>query len=1040
MPPSPVHLARLREEIAQGHALAIVGAGISIGATDNAEAASWTGLLEHGVNHCQSLGQPAAWADRVRAEIRSGDMDDLLSAAEKISRKLGAPRGEFHRWLRETVGDLEAQDQGVLEALRDLGIPLATTNYDDLLEDVTRLPPVTWRDGSRVERLLRGDEKGILHLHGHWDDPESVVLGIRSYEEVRENPHTQIVLRALRTLRTLIFVGCGEGLSDPNFEAFLAWTRQVFPETQYPHYRLCRDSEIEALRSQHPLGEPIVLLPYGPKHSDLLPFLRSLGSASPQLTPPPEPARSAPRLPPLPRCFGRDDEVETLVAALCADSPRPIPILGPGGVGKTTVTLAALHDRRVADRFGSCRWFVRCEGATSRDALVGEIAAGIGIEPGAQLEERVFHQLERGRTALVLDNAETPWEGDQERVEDLLAQLGGLAGLVLVASIRGDQRPLGPQWREAVRVGPLSLPAARNAFVDVAGERFRSDSDLDGLLEAVDRLPLAVTLLACQAESDPDLSVLWARWQKERTELLRRGDGTGRLTSLEVSLEMSIKSPRMTEEARRMLSLLGVLPDGIAQEDLSVLIPERAEAAASVLRQVGLAFSQGPRLRVLAPVREHAGRRQPPAAEDLDRAIQHYLALGELGEKVGESGGNEAVERLRPEVGNLEAIALRALQGKEMEAAIAAALGIGTLFQGTGLGSRMPLEKALSAAPDERNRARCLEGLGDISLYRSDYEEAGVRYEEALLLYRRGGAVRGEANCILRLGDIALARSSHDDARARFEEALPLYRRVGGIAGEANCIFSLGEIALRRSDLADARARFEEALPLFRRVGDPLGEANCIRCLGAIALRRSEYDDSRAHFEEALLLSLRVGDVLGEANCIKCLGDISLRCSEHGHARPRYEEALPLYRRVGSVVGEANCIQCLGDIALRCSDYDDATARYEEALPLFRRVGDVLGEANCVQGLGDIALKHRNQEAARKLFAEALSLYLQIPDPYSMGNAHRRLARIAERPEERQHHIEAAREAWTRIKRLDLVATWLDQEFGPREPGVENSL
>jgi hypothetical protein len=84
-------------------------------------------------------------------------MDDLLSAAEKISRKLGAPKGgEFHRWLRETVGDLEVKDRAVLESLRDLGIPLATTNYDNLLEDITGLPPVTWRDGSRARGLVAG--------------------------------------------------------------------------------------------------------------------------------------------------------------------------------------------------------------------------------------------------------------------------------------------------------------------------------------------------------------------------------------------------------------------------------------------------------------------------------------------------------------------------------------------------------------------------------------------------------------------------------------------------------------------------------------------------------------------------------------------------------------------------------------------------------------------------------------------------------------------------------------------------------------------
>jgi len=222
--------------------------------------------------------------------------------------------------------------------------------------------------------------------------------------------------------------------------------------------------------------------------------------------------------------------------------------------------------------------------------------------------------------------------------------------------------------------------------------------------------------------------------------------------------------------------------------------------------------------------------------EDLDRAIQHYLAPAELGENLGESGGSEAVERLRPEIGNLEAIALRALSGKEAETGIEAALGIGRLFQWTGLGSRLPLERALSVSPDERTQARCLERLGRI--------------------------------------------------------------------------------------------------------------------------------------------------------------------------------------------------------AFDCSDHDDARARYEEALPLFRRVGQILGKANCIQGLGDIALKNSDQRAARKLFEEALGLYSRIQEPYSMGWAHFRLARIAERPEERQDHIDAAREAWTRIKRPDLVAR-LDQELGPA-PDVKN--
>ena len=176
--------ADLRELVTKRRILVIVGAGVSVSATRNAPAASWTGLLKLGAARCRELNPSLdeAWEKRLIAEITSGDLDDMLSAAEKISRKLQAPDGgEFNRWLRETVGALQVREPAVIEALRDLRAPLATTNYDGLLERVTLLPAVTWRDQAKVFRVLRGEEQAILHLHGHWDEPESVVLGIRSY-------------------------------------------------------------------------------------------------------------------------------------------------------------------------------------------------------------------------------------------------------------------------------------------------------------------------------------------------------------------------------------------------------------------------------------------------------------------------------------------------------------------------------------------------------------------------------------------------------------------------------------------------------------------------------------------------------------------------------------------------------------------------------------------------------------------------------------------------------------------------------------------
>ena len=292
-------------------------------------------------------------------------------------------------------------------------------------------------------------------------------------------------------------------------------------------------------------------------------------------------------------------------------------------------------------------------------------------------------------------------------VEDLLSFLSAVDGLALVASIRGDQRPLGPPWRSFIRVGPLGLEAARDAFLAVAGETFRNDPDLDRLLEAVDRLALAITLLAHEAEGEPNLSGLWRRWQARRTDLLQYAGGEERLTNIEVSLDLSWNGPRMTPEARRLLSVMALLPDGAAHEDLGVLMPGGVDEAVPVLRKVGLAFDQDDRLRVLAPVREYVQRKHGPVVADLERVVGCYLGIA--------------------------------------------------------------LDKALTVARStgrQKLEANCIQRLGDIALARSDHDAARARYEEALPLYRNVGSVLGEANCIQSLGDIALERSYHDAARA----------------------------------------------------------------------------------------------------------------------------------------------------------------------------------------------------------------------------------------------------------------------------------
>jgi SIR2-like domain len=253
----------LQTQIERGQVVAVIGAGISIAATNGNKLVSWRGLLESGVDRCITVKPTLSddWRTRILSELDSNDLDNLLWVATEVSTILGGPSGgEFRRWLRETVGGLRVRNRDAIEALRRLRVQLATTNYDGLIEEVTGLEPVTWRDGATVQRVIRADEEAVLHLHGHWNEPESIVLGAQSYAEVLGNAHAQNVLRALQTMKTLLFVGFGMGLKDPNFAPFLRWSGQLFASSEYRSFRLCKEAEVQLLQDEHPPEQRLFLL------------------------------------------------------------------------------------------------------------------------------------------------------------------------------------------------------------------------------------------------------------------------------------------------------------------------------------------------------------------------------------------------------------------------------------------------------------------------------------------------------------------------------------------------------------------------------------------------------------------------------------------------------------------------------------------------------------------------------------------------------------------------------------------------------------
>ena len=111
-----------------------------------------------------------------------------------------------------------------------------TTNYDILVELESSWSARTWKD--EAYRTSIKDDKIVVHLHGVWDKPGTVVLSGSDYERLRKNQTSAAVGRALFLSNRFLFIGCGDGLLDPDIGPLITFLGEA--EFDQEHYLLVR--------------------------------------------------------------------------------------------------------------------------------------------------------------------------------------------------------------------------------------------------------------------------------------------------------------------------------------------------------------------------------------------------------------------------------------------------------------------------------------------------------------------------------------------------------------------------------------------------------------------------------------------------------------------------------------------------------------------------------------------------------------------------------------------------------------------------------
>ena len=650
--------------------------------------------------------------------------------------------------------------------------------------------------------------------------------------------------------------------------------------------------------------------------------------------------------------IGRTLELLELANLLKHTDTRLISLIGPGGTGKTRLSLQLLKEQQQLFSDGVC--FVALAPLRSSSDIPNAVASALQLQLSGEesVETEVFGYLQNKSILMVLDNVEH-LAGAASFISRLLAQsqrciiiytsrvVLGLANEVIY-DVPGLSVP------SFAKVINLEAYDAVQLFIRTA-RRARSDFSLSKadyplliqLCQFLEGMPLALELAASWlrlfslpdllGELSKDIDLLEA----VGTEVSERHQSLARV--FETSWQL------LNSEQQQVLAALSIFRGGFDLAAARTIMGASARTLLSLVNSSLLRTTALGRFSIFEVIRQYAAKKHIPDAKLLARHARYYLdLLAQLTEDLNGDSPKASLGVIENDLENM----------------------------------RIAWYWALSEADDDYVDL-CYHGAESLSIFfkeKARYQEALSLFSDSLKALAQYPNSKMQALCLLEQGLFYFDANSFELSQSCIEASLSLAKGLSDIGLGIRNLCALVNLNNARGDYERALAYGEEALALAEHYNLT---AQIVRCRNVLSMTE-EFRGNFIKAEEHYIYVLRHHrQGKKKLNLIKVLNNYG--CFLNDTLRPReaqalFLEGLELVKSTGISAMEAFITEGLGKSAYLLADYIEAINCTEQALAIYSTHDDSDGQAASHMILADSYLALKNLDMASLHVKQAVHL------------------------------------------------------------------